>query len=264
MPTITALPDAPSRTDEPATFVTKADAWVAALDTFVTETNALGSYLEGLSAGTLDGNLAAIAAVTSAADTLPYFTGSETAALATFTAAARSLLDDASASEMRTTLGLGTAAVLSTADVDELARDAVGTALTPGTGIAITPSDGSDTITVALSGYSIAPFFTSTPSASEVLSLHVAAEAFTIPANFATPNSVGNCETNPTASFAIDVQRNGVSIGTITISTGGVFTFATTSGTAKAFAVGDVLKLVAPATPDATCANVAITIRGSR
>lgn len=128
-----------------------------------------------------------------------------------------------------------------------------------GSGISYT-----DAMARAAVGYSIAPFFTSTPSASEVLCLHVAAEAFTIPANFATPTSVGNCATNPTASFAIDVQRNGVSIGTITISTGGVFTFATTSGTAKAFAVGDVLKLVAPATPDATCANVAITIRGSR
>ena len=37
--TITALPDAPSRSDAPATFITKADALLAALPTFVTETN---------------------------------------------------------------------------------------------------------------------------------------------------------------------------------------------------------------------------------
>jgi hypothetical protein len=72
----------------------------------------------------LDAKLTALAGLSPAADRLAYFTGASALALATFTAAARSLLDDATVADMRTTLGLGAMALratVATADIDALA-----------------------------------------------------------------------------------------------------------------------------------------------
>lgn len=58
--------------------------------------------------------LTAIASLTASANTFPYFDASNVAAMGAITTFGRSLIDDASASAARTTLGLGTAAVVNT------------------------------------------------------------------------------------------------------------------------------------------------------
>jgi len=101
-------------------------------------------------------------------------------------------------------------------------------------------------------------FFTAAPAANAVLFLHTFTDSCTLLDDFL--GAVGKVGTNPTATFDMIVQINGANIGTISVSTGGVVTFTTTGG-AILPAAGDVLKVVAPASPDATIANVSVTFR---
>jgi FtsH-binding integral membrane protein len=123
-------------------------------------------------------------------------------------------------------------------------------------------------VTLKLERYQFGFFAVSAPTASETLCLHVAPVAFTIPANFV--NSRGAAGTAPTATYTITVSRQVNSagafttIGTISISTGSVVTFATSGGVDITIAAGDVLKFTGQVALDATLANAVITIVGLR
>jgi hypothetical protein len=110
-------------------------------------------------------------------------------------------------------------------------------------------------------------------TASQVVGHHAFTVGVTIPANFGSYNgrtSKAGGTANATGSTVVSVEKaasgspNTFSqIGTITIAASGVAaTFATASGAAQTFSAGDVLRLVMPATPDATFAGFYCSIVG--
>jgi len=77
----------------------------------LTNLNATNLSTGTVAAARLATALSALNGLTPAADALPYYTSASASAVTTLTAAARTLLDDASVSAMRTTLELGTMAL---------------------------------------------------------------------------------------------------------------------------------------------------------
>jgi hypothetical protein len=108
-------------------------------------------------------------------------------------------------------------------------------------------------------------------AASQLLGFHRFAAGVTIPANFGAYGnyaSKAGGTANATASTVVNVDKAAAAspntfsnIGTITFALGTVTpTFATSGGAAQTFAQGDVLRVVGPASPDATFANFYGTI----
>jgi hypothetical protein len=100
-----------------------------------------------------------------------------------------------------------------------------------------------------------------TAGASELLFQH----KFTIATTFAAglTGSQGVAVAAATASTVFSINKNGTQVATATFAAAGtVPTFAAASS--MAFAIGDVLAIIAPATPDTTLANISLSILGTR
>lgn len=150
----------------------------------------------------------------------------------------------------------------------EQVMDQIAAMLQQGSNVTLTYNDAGDTLTIAAAGaaavvnaYRAGWFYTSALAASEVVMIHAFTKAVTFPANFGgSVAAVGG--TMPGATLVLDVQKNNVSVGSLSISTAGVATFTSTGGTAVAFAIGDRLKVVGPATVN-TATNVSGTFEGT-
>jgi len=98
------------------------------------------------------------------------------------------------------------------------------------------------------------------PGAGQVIDRYIFATPVTFRAGLS--GSYGTAGTAATAAANFTIAKNGSTVGTIAFAAGATnasFTMAAATG----FAGGDVLTIVAPASPDATLANLAWTLTGT-
>ena len=105
--------------------------------------------------------------------------------------------------------------------------------------------------------YDVGIFFPGTFANAQTMLYLKLERNVTFSAQFSPSTAV--CQVNPTGAVSVNIIQNGTSVGSIAFSTGGVSTF---SGSAVTFNAGDILEIAAPATADATFANVGIILSG--
>lgn len=106
-----------------------------------------------------------------------------------------------------------------------------------------------------------AGYYPGKPTAGAIMMFATLATTVNFAVNLA--GSVGKSKTAATAQTDFDVQKNGVSIGTVRYAAAAaVPTFIAASTTS--FAAGDDIRIIAPATPDATLADISWTLAGVR
>lgn len=98
--------------------------------------------------------------------------------------------------------------------------------------------------------YLVTMTFAGSPGAQAFMGGASITHTLTFPVNF--DGASGDVETAPGSDYIITVKKNGVECGTITISSAGVFTFATTGGATVACVYGDKITFHAPASGTAT------------
>lgn len=109
--------------------------------------------------------------------------------------------------------------------------------------------------------YDIGAQIAGAPSASLVMLRYKFPRAVDFPAGLT--NSQGEAGTAATAQTDFDIEKNGVSVGTMRFaasSTSATFIMASP----QSFAAGDILTVIAPGSPDATLAGVSFVLAGTR
>jgi hypothetical protein len=118
------------------------------------------------------------------------------------------------------------------------------------------------TVPLSVNNYDIAIFLPGVPDSSEEIMRFVLPRDVLFEDDFA--GSQANAGVAATGSTVLNVQVDGVTVGTITFAAAGTTgTFATSAGELTVSA-GEVLSIVAPATADATLADISITLKGAR
>ena len=114
---------------------------------------------------------------------------------------------------------------------------------------------------LALNGYDLGASVAGVPAASQVLIRFPFPRAVSFPASLTGSQGVAAVAATATTDF--DIRKNGSSVGTMRFSASGtVASFIAAS--AFSFSAGDVLTVVAPASPDATLADVGLALKGAR
>jgi hypothetical protein len=116
-------------------------------------------------------------------------------------------------------------------------------------------------LTLGDNAYLLGAMYNGAPTASLVLLHHVYTRTVKFPSGLS--GSQGAAGVAATAQTDFDLQKNGSSVGTLRFAAAAQSaTFILASETS--FGAGDVLKVVAPATPDATLADITFTLAGTR
>lgn len=111
--------------------------------------------------------------------------------------------------------------------------------------------------------FDVHAYYPGVPTASAKVLRVPIARAITFAANLA--GSYGIASVAATASTAFDVAKNGTSVGTITFAAAATTaTFVTAGGTSFSLVAGDRISITAPASPDATLADPAFVLAGTR
>lgn len=128
--------------------------------------------------------------------------------------------------------------------------------LTTGTTRVITVADRD----IVLDGtYDVGGFYPGVPTASAIVTQYPFPRTVEFPSSLT--GSQGKAGTAATAQTDFDVQKNGSSVGTMRFAASATSaTFIMSSATT--FSAGDILKVVAPGTPDATLANISFALAG--